>query len=126
MIRQLNRWINPKYRIYVYIAIGSLAVVLISMTLHRCTNAQHSRDLAAQTKQGNKSAVAINAAASNAVDMVSEDATVKQQIDAATAIAKEDIGNAATSDEIRSAVVRALCADRVRDGERSDPACIVR
>ena len=77
----------------------------------------------AQAEQTVASGEAINAAASEAVAVVVKRSDTENAIDAATAAAVEDIGNAETSDDVRAAVVAHMCMHN--QASRNDPACAV-
>jgi Tfp pilus assembly protein PilX len=123
MIKTLKRVFGEKYGAVMFIAIVFL-VVMIMLAMSKCATMQKDRQISAQTKQGNASAEAITRAASEAVETVQGRGTTEQQIDAATEQAKREIGNAENSDEIRAAVLRALCGDGMQHHPtRDDTAC---
>lgn len=106
-----NRWAQ----------IGLLAFVLVvgAFIVGRCSGP----DQTAQVRQNNKTAAAVSNAAKDAVNTVVNRSKAEIAIDAATAQAKEEIGNATTPDQLRAAVTRSLC---VRPEYAGDPACRVR
>lgn len=129
-VAKITAWFKKQYGeragLILLVVLALILVFGIMSVLNKCEQSRHERELGAQTKQGNASAEAIANAAADAVQTVQGRGTVEQQIDAATAQASKEIGNAENSDEIRAAVLRALCGDGMRGNPRNDPACDVR
>lgn len=117
----MTEWLTAKLGakaglIIVCVALVALAAMILA--IDRCTS---RRAVADQAEQTTRSGEAIGAAASDAVEVVTNRSIAERDIEAATAQAREVIGNAVSASEVRTAVTSALCK---RKEYANDPACI--
>ena len=116
----VNFGVNPRWIRPLLFGAAFVLVVLFLIGAQHCVSERAER---AQIKQTTKSSQAIAAAAKDAVNTVAKRSDVENELDAATAIAQRNIGNAQDPNAIRRGVLDALC---VRDDRRNDPACKLR
>lgn len=107
-----NRWI----------ALGAFVALLFGVTL-LLTQCGGNDDAAKQAQQTSKSGAAINAAASDAVNTITNRNATEDTIDQGLAAATEAIHNAKDTDTVRNAVLDSVCKQA---SHRNDPACRVR
>ncbi len=105
-------------RVVAFIA-AAVIILIVILSVSKCGNDKAVK----QAEQTTRSSEAIADAASNAVGAVVKRTNAEKDIEAATAKAKEEIGNAASNAEIRAAVTNSVC---LLPEYANDPTCKVR
>ena len=115
MIPRIPEWAR-------WLAFGLIAAVLVYaiFAMGRCSDRSAVQD---QAKQTTASSEAIADAAEGAIETIGVRVVTEKEIDRATAVATMEIEDAATPDDVRDAVIRAVC---VRREYINDPACAMR
>lgn len=102
---------------YGVIALAAIVMLVMLFALSRCDAWRNRSAVTAQAAQTTASGEAIADAAAVAVDTVVARADADNEIDAATAVALENIGHAENPVDVRNAVIDALC---LRDPSRRE------
>lgn len=120
MIQFLERFGVPaSLARYVIIGVIVLILVLILFTAFQCQGWRGRSAVEAQARQTTASGEAIGKAGSNAVNVATDRALDDAKIDDDVSTAQERIDNAQNPDDVRNAVVDAMC---VRDPSRRECA----
>lgn len=111
-------WLKSNIAIIGVVIVGILIVLAIG-SIKSCSERNKE---AAQAKQSEVSGAAFANAVAKGVSVIDNRVATETTVAQATAVVKEEIGNAQSLDAIDAAITAKLCADPRRS---NDPACVV-